>query len=1064
MAIETARGVADSKRYFPITPYMIMGLDDGKARHYFSCMQRSAKISFICFFLLTFSRLPAQPQEASFRRYTADDGLGSGHISCLLQDHRGFLWVGTGNGLYRFDGYKFKAFKRVPTDTTSLSDNAITALYEDHRQQLWVGTSNGLNAFEAHTETFVQYRNAPNEADDTGRNFVASLAGDGRGTIWVGTHGNGVYQFNGKTKQFLHVDLNLPNPYKNGWLEISAIRMDFTKPNQIWLGTFKQGLLKLDSVSGNYTQYMHDSSDPQSLGSNNVISLFQDRAGTIWVGTHRGGLASIRDGRLNPVQISKPEQEYFKTIGSIIADADGILWLGTSGAGLIAYDPETGHCKIFKSDPTHPRTLSDDWIMTQLIDRAGNLWVGTRSGLNKLQIPRKKITHIKKNPDDKQSLIDNNVNGIFEDRGGNLWVGTAGGLSVFDAQSKLIANYKNDPQDTTSLSLNFVQIINADKQGTIWVGTFGGGLNKFNSASRTFTRFREVPGDTTSLTQNFVTTIYEDHAGELWIGTLGGLSRFNQTRRNFTRYKSNAKNPHALNHNGVTYMLEDRAHRLWIGTYGGGVNRFDRSTGEFTHYISDRTDPNSLSDNIVYCLFEDTSGALWIGTNSGLNHFDPETGKFVHYLEKDGLPNNAVIGIVGDAEGNLWISTNNGLCKFNDRLPDGQKFVNFDARKDGLQANEFNQNAFHQNRKGELFFGGPNGFNRFYPRDLKPKSAAPAIVVTAFNKFNKPIALDSAITETAALTLSYKDAFFSLDFAALDFTLPEKNEYAYKLENFNDDWIYCGNQHTATFTNLNPGSYLFKVKGANSDGVWNENGAALRVTITPLFWQTWWFRLAIGSGILGLAYVFFRLRLAKAVAVERLRVRIASDLHDDIGATLTKIALHSDLIQDDDGTAENSASLRKISAMSRELVTTMSDIVWSIDARNDTAGHLIDRMRDFANSVCAPRQIEVHIEESGIDPSKPLSADIRQNLYLIFKEAVHNAAKYAEASQLTIQLQNLNGRFKMCIADDGKGFTAIPRQSGHGLRNMQMRAQRLGAKLEVKMENGVLVMLEGKAI
>jgi len=815
-------------------------------------------------------------------------------------------------------------------------------------------------------------------------------------------------------------------------------------------------------------------------------------------GDTSGRPGARRGDHLTAVQFLKHDQEYFKTIGAIIEDRDGILWLGTAGAGLIAYDPETGRFKIFKSDPTHPRTLSDDWIMAQYMDRAGNLWIGTRSGLNKLQIPQKKITHIKKNPADPQSLIDNNVNAIYEDRQRRLWVGTAGGLSVFDAQSKLIANYKNDPKDTMSLSLNFVQIVGEDKHGDIWIGTFGGGLNKlvpsassgqnlseaagFNSANQTFTRFREVVRDTTSLTQNFVTTIYEDRAGDLWIGTLGGLNKlipspaegFDHSRQRFTRYKSNSKNPRALNHNGVTCMLEDRSHRLWIGTYGGGLNCLDRATSEFMHYTSDRANPNSLSDNIVYCLSEDANGALWIGTNGGLNKlalsevegFKPDTRQFTHYLEKNGLPNNAVLGILSDAEGNLWISTNNGLCKFDDRLPAGQKFVNFDARKDGLQANEFNQSAFHQNQNGELFFGGPNGFNRFYPEDLKPKSPAPAIVITAFNKFNKPVALDTAIAETAGIELSYRDSFFSLDFAALDFTLPEKNEYAYKLEGFNDDWIYCGNQHAATFTNLNPGSYIFKVKGANSDGVWNEipPRGTLRVTITPLYWQTWWFRLTVGGGILLLAYVFFRLRLAKAVALERLRVRIASDLHDDIGATLTKISLHSDLIQDGACSPEVLASLRKIGAMSRELVTTMNDIVWSIDARNDTAGNLIDHMRDFANSVCSPRQIEVQFEESGFDPNKSLPADVRQNLYLIFKEAVHNAAKYAEASQFFIKLQNLNGVFKMRIADDGKGFAAAPRQSGHGLRNMQMRAARLSAKLDVKTEDGVTVVLEGKAI
>ncbi|MGH7601123.1 MAG: sensor histidine kinase, partial [bacterium] len=667
--------------------------------------------------------------------------------------------------------------------------------------------------------------------------------------------------------------------------------------------------------------------------------------------------------------------------------------------------------------------------------------------------------------------IHNNVNAIWEDRRGNLWVGTAGGLSVFDAKAKLIANYTHDPNDNSSLSLNFVQSIREDKNGEVWAGTFGSGLNKFNRTSRTFTRFRKDSSDAGSLSQDFVTAIYEDRAGDLWIGTLGGLNKLDRGQNRFIRYLSNTKNPRALNHNGITCILEDRSGRLWIGTYGGGLNLLQRNTGEFTHYTNDRANPHSLSDDIVCCIFEDETGVLWIGTNGGLNKlvlsaaegFNPAMGQFQHYLEQDGLPNNTVLGILGDGDGNLWISTHNGLCKFNDNLSAGQKFLNFDAGKDGLQSNEFNTNAFHRSQSGEFFFGGPNGVNRFFPPDLKAKSPPPAIAITAFNKLNKPAVLDTSIVAMAALELAYNDIFFSFEFAALDFTHPERNEYAYKMEGFNTDWIYGGNQHHATFTNLDPGSYVFRVKGANSDGVWNETGASLRVTIAPPFWQQWWFRLALGGGILLLAYELYRLRLARVIEVERLRVRIASDLHDDIGATLTKISLYSDLIQTGTNPETSKDLLQKIGAMSRELVTTMSDVVWSIDARNDTVGDLIDRMRDFANGACALRQIEMQFDEAGMEPNKKLRAGARQNIYLIFKEAVNNVVKHAAASKLFVTLQNGNGTFKMKIADDGKGLHAEPRRTGQGLRNMQMRAKRIGARLQVKMEGGVAVTLEAKA-
>jgi ligand-binding sensor domain-containing protein/signal transduction histidine kinase len=1025
-----------------------------------ACSSKAVFFAAFVFFCIS-GVLHAQPRQAGFKRYAAAEGLESNHINCLWQDHRGFLWVGTISGLYRFDGYTFRAFKRDPADSTSLSDNIVNVLYEDPFNVLWIGTTNGLNVFDHRTEKFTHYRNEQAAANIVAANFIQALWGDARGTIWIGTHG-GVHQFDRTTRKFSKVELTLHGPPGPEPLDFPAILGD--DGNTFWLGTFKQGLLKFDAAARTLEQYLHNPADPRGLGSNNILAIYKSRNGTIWVGTHKGGLARIsREQKpITAVEVALPDRQTFQTIGAIIEDAEGILWLGTSGAGLIAYDPKTGQYEIFKSDPAHPQRLGSDWILCQYIDRAGNLWIGTTGGLHKLQSPQKKIGHIKKIPGDSNGLIHNNVNALWEDRRSNLWVGTAGGLSVFDAESKLSANYTHDPNDNTSLSLNFVQAISEDKNGNVWVGTFGGGLNKFNRASRRFTRFHEDSTDAGSLSQNFVTAIYEDRAGDLWIGTLGGLNKLDRGQNRFIRYLANAKNPRALSHNGITCMLEDRSGRFWIGTYGGGLNQLQPATGEFTHYKNDRSNPHSLSDDIVSCIYEDESGGLWIGTNAGLNKFDSAAGQFQHYLEQDGLPNNSVLGILGDGDGNLWISTHNGLCKFNDSLPTGQKFLNFDAGKDGLQSNEFNTNAFHRSRSGEFFFGGPNGFNHFFPLDLKAKSPPPAVAFTGFNKLNKPAILDTSIVTTASLELSHNDIFFSFEFAALDFTLPEKNEYAYKMEGFNTDWIYCGNQHQATFTNLDPGSYVFRVKGANSDGVWNETGTALRVTITPPFWQRWWFRLAVAGGILLLVYELYRLRLARVIEVERLRVRIASDLHDDIGATLTKISLYSDLIQTGTNPETSKDLLQKIGAMSRELVTTMSDVVWSIDARNDTVGDLVDRMRDFANGACALRQIEMQFEEAGMEPHKKLRAGARQNIYLIFKEAVNNAVKHAAASKLYVSLQNGNGTFKMKIADDGKGFNAAPRRTGHGLRNMQMRAERIGARLDVKMDGGVAVTLEAK--
>jgi len=520
-----------------------------------------------------------------------------------------------------------------------------------------------------------------------------------------------------------------------------------------------------------------------------------------------------------------------------------------------------------------------------------------------------------------------------------------------------------------------------------------------------------------------------------------------------------------LSDNNVACFGEDRKGNLWIGTYLGGVNRFDPRTGQFTRLQHDPQNANSLSHNSVTSIYADRDGLLWFGTAQGLNKFDPRTEAFTRYDEKDGLPNAFIYSILGDDEGNLWLSSNNGLSKCNDRLPAGRKFKNYDVT-DGLQSNEFNVGAYHRGRSGAFYFGGINGLNRFFPGEVRENPHAPPIVLTAFKKFNETAALDSALAEIKTLRLSYRENFFSFDFAALDYTQPEKNQYAYMMAGFDPDWIHAGTRRYAGYTNLDPGAYVFKVKGANNDGVWNETGAAVKIIITPPFWKTWWFRVLAAAAIIGLLGLIYRYRVGRLLEMERLRVRIASDLHDDIGATLTKISLHSELIEESNEPGEIRESLRKIGAMSRELVTTMSDIVWSIDARNDTLGNLIDRMRDFATSVLSVRATQIDFNCAGLDMQKKLPVDFRQNIYLIFKEAINNIAKHAEAARVDVQIKNANGHFNMSIRDDGKGWREheYAKLTGHGLRNMKMRAARIGGDLNISQNGGCTVSLTMAAV
>ncbi len=576
-------------------------------------------------------------------------------------------------------------------------------------------------------------------------------------------------------------------------------------------------------------------------------------------------------------------------------------------------------------------------------------------------------------------------------------------------------------------------------------------------------QFQHAREDSASLSDDKITCLWLSRADTLWVGTLAGLNRFERATQTFTRFKHEPQNPNSLSQNAIWCLQEDHAGNIWIGTERSGLNKFEPASRRFVRYTSDPANPNSLSHNSVSALYADRRGVLWVGTDNGLNQFDPRTNRFTRYSEAEGLRGGILSGILGDESGRLWLSTNRGVVRFSPQLPAGQQFRNYDV-KDGLQALTFLEGSAYQSSAGEMFFGGDEGLNRFHPLRVRDNPHPPAIVVTSFKIFDKPVPLDTTISARSTLTLSYEDNFFSFEFDALDFTHPEKNQYAYKMEGFDADWIHSGTRRYASYTNLDHGEYRLRVKGSNNDGVWNEAGAAIRIAITPPFWETWWFRgLALAAMALGLVWLY-RHRVARLLEVERLRVRIASDLHDDIGATLTKISLHAELIEESQEPNEVRDSLRKIGAMSRELVTTMSDVVWSIDARNDTVGNLLDRMREFAASVLAAKSATFTFSASGLDLQKQLSVTLRQNVYLIFKEAINNIAKHAaEASHVDINLKNAEGNFNLIVRDDGKNSKSGEKLTGQGLRNMKMRAARIGGRLDFSCENGCIVSLTAPA-
>ncbi len=1030
----------------------------------------------------------APSQDLKFQRLSIEDGLSQSTVYIIFQDSRGFMWFGTEDGLKQYDGYSFIVHKHHPTDSTSLSANHIYAICEDHNGDLWIGTKEGLNRFDRATAKFTGFLHDPNDPHSLSFNNVWAVWASrqkGKETLWVGTHGGGLCRLRladragtvSKTAatQFTRFKNDPQNSQSLSHDTVIALHEDSRKGGTLWIGTLGGGLNRFDPVTETFTSYRHDPTDPQSLSSDNVVAINEDETGTLWIGTYGGGLCRMDwDESHTPIFVRyqndprDPASLPHNTVHTILTarqNEAGTLWIGTFGGGLCRVnrdDRVSGKFAVYKHDVKDPATLSHDRVSALAEDRAGNLWIGTWTGLNKVSPQSRKFAHIQHDPTNPNSLSQKFVNAIWEDRAGDLWVGTENGVDRFAAKTPSVEHFRHEPKNQNSLSHYYIKALSEDSAGAIWIGAFGGGISRRFPDGR-FKHYRHHPAQAASLNSNFVTAFHNDSAGNMWIGTNKGLARFEFENETFVRYQNDLRQPNSLSDINVACLGEDRKGNLWIGTYLGGVNRFDPQTGQFTRFQHDPQNANSLSHNGVTSIYADRDGLLWFGTAEGLNKFDPRTGAFTRYNEKDGLPNAFIYGILGDDEGNLWLSTNNGLSKCNDRLPPGRKFKNYDVT-DGLQSDEFNVGAYHRGRSGAFYFGGINGLNRFFPGEVRENPHAPPIALTAFKKFNEIAALDTALAEIKTLKLSYRENFFSFDFAALDYTQPEKNRYAYKMEGFDQDWIYSETRRYVSYTNLEAGKYVFRVKGANSDGVWNEKGAAVNVIITPPFWKTWWFRALAATAIIGLLGLIYRYRVERLLEMERLRVRIASDLHDDIGATLTKISLHSELIQDGACSPEVLTSLRKIGAMSRELVTTMSDVVWSIDARNDTVGNLLDRMREFAASVLAAKSVAFNFNTNGLELNKRLPVDLRQNLYLIFKEAINNVAKHADATRVEIQLENGDSVFKMAIHDDGHVLAETEKQTGHGLRNMKMRAQRIGGELEILRNGGYIVSLTAPAL
>ncbi len=896
----------------------------------------------------------AEPRNVRFERLTSEDGLSQAFVNCAFQDHSGFMWFGTQEGLNRYDGYQFTVFAHDPANPGSLPKDSVRSIAEDGEGLLWIGTlGGGLSRLDTVHGTFSHFRHVDGDPTSLSSDQVQVVYRDRQRRLWIGSDRGGLDRLNRSRGTFTRVELA---PGES--IGVRSIIQD--RAGTLWLGTRDSGLFSHDPVSGATRRFRHDPLDAGSLSDDRVLAILEDRRGDLWVGTEGGGLNRL--------------------------------------------DRKTGRFEHFRHSPGDPTSLASDITRAIFEDRSGTLWIGTDGGLNEWSPADGTFARYSHDPNDLFTLSHNRIISIAEDRGGVLWVGTYGGLNKWHRATEAFQHFRHSANDRTRLGNSFVTSFAPGPAGKMFVGTYGGGISVLDPATGNFTHLKREPGNPRTLSDDRVMALYTDRAGIVWIGSPGGgLDRLDPATGLVTRYEAEPDNPDGLSGTGVTSMLEDSKGRFWVGTYRGGLNLFDRPSGRFRRYMHDPDDPASLTSNRVVALYEDRGGRLWVGTyGGGLNLFDPQTGKSIAFRQSDpgrhgllsddvwaivedadgnlwlgtrggglnvwpaerratgvpyfrsytkgrGLLNNIVYGILIDHESALWLSGTQGLTRFN---PETEEFTHYNASQ-GLQGNEFNFPAAYRSRDGNLYFGGINGFNVFDPDDLR-NSAHQAPVVLTKARIGNRVVTDVGSDPIEAFRIDHQDRFFEFEVAALDFAASSRTLYRYRLDGLDSRWTDLGTHRRIGYAGLAPGAYTLTVQASNYDGSWSRNELRVHLDVLPPPWATPFARsvYVLGVGLMLLAALRgYRARIervrelaaatkAKELAeyASRSKSQFLANISHEIRTPLNGVLGTVELLQQTDLTHRQRRFAATAGRSARHLLNLLNDL---LDLSKIEAGHLM---------------------------------------------------------------------------------------------------------------------------
>ena len=1000
-------------------------------------------------FMIVLFSLPhlilGQDLTVRFKPYTMEQQMSQNSVYTMIQDADGFLWLGTQDGLNRFDGYTFKQFHYAVDDTMSLADDHILALYETRDQYLWVGTkSGGLHRYEPESEAFTRFSIAELLKDslanqDVYRSILA-IREIGKDSLLLGTDiGTLFFDVQNSEGRLLRYSAKPDTT-------VQAIEIDSN--GYLWIGNYRGELYRSKSRASNAVEDHSFRSIPIS-SRHQIESLFEDRFGDMWIATLGSGIfkydiSSERAAGSPIYHMSDDLGLVSDSVNTIFIDNSDRFWIGYHSRGLGLSRLDTPH-KLFSSDPSNSFSITHNAVYSLLVDRSGIIWVGTWNGLNKLS-PQfeafKLLTHYEDN--EGYSLLD--IVAIEESHAGIIWLGSMNGsLFSYNPVGNRLKRYSKLRRDDNAASIEIFDIME-DSDHLLWITTLGGGIRSLDTKGRFIPEFLNYPFSETAIDANEnVVSVLEADKNRIWFGTMHeGLKVFDKKKHTWTLYRD--ADEKGLTEDYIWPMLKTRNGEVWLGAYEGGLYRYLHQEDRFLPF-----QPNSgrLTSTRIFSLHEDSQNILWVGTAEGLNRIDPDLNTVTNYQTSDGLPHSRILSIQEDDQGYLWLTTNNGLSRFH---PQTQHFKNF-YTEDGLQGNRFYARSGFKLADGRLLFGGPNGLNIIDPEKLHTNVSSPKLRFTKLEVNNETRPEFSTVSESnVPITLKHQDRL-SVSISVLDYTNVSENQYYYKL-NQAGDWNALGNENSISFPSLEYGNYSLFVQGENSEGM-RTNELEMKIEVEGPLWRKLWFQTVVMLVFVGIVVGAIVLRTRYILGIQRMRLGIAQSLHDDLGANLSTISIQTGVLQSKSSFGDlERRQLERVSNMARDTAHKIREAVWLIDAEYDTLDRLVTKMRDLAMTMFDGRISCIFKQNPLKMPQWKLKMNFRQNVYYLVKEALNNTNKYAEASSVCLSMELAKNQLFVCIRDDGKGFDLDTVKKGNGIRFMQQRADEIKGQLEIDSTPG----------